>query len=105
MMVINGIRDQICNRQYVVVFHLDTGLMIVDGIYDNAISACGDALLCLQRYADEHEDYDDADMYFTTIYSLEGDTGFGMSLMLHGSSTENGIDRELADVWILIKEE
>lgn len=95
---------KIDGKKYIVVFHLDTGLMMVNGIFDDADSAYGCALLSLQQYSDGQDDYEDSDMYFTTIYQLEGDTGFGLSLMLRGSKTENGTDKELADVWILIKE-
>ena len=90
---------------YAVVFHLDTGLMCLDGVYDDYEAAYGRALLSLQNYADDHtEEYAPEDLYFSTIYELEGGDNFGMSLMLRGNTTnqlELGMDKELADVWVL----
>lgn len=84
--------------KYIVVFSLDTGLLNVEGVYDDYEAALGCALLSLDTYARENmsEEYELADMYVSTLYRIEGDSGFGMTLMGRGD-----VDKELADVWIL----
>lgn len=88
---------QVVNNHYVVIFHLDTGFIDVVGVYDDWRTAYGSAIMSLDNYAETQEEWDtEQDLYFTTIYRLEGGENFGISLRAHGSD-----DKDLADVWIL----
>ena len=88
---------QVVNSQYVVIFHLDTGFKDVVGVYDDWRIAYGSAIMSLQNYAETHEEWDtEQDLYFTTLYRLEGGENLGISLRAHGP-----VDKDLADVWIL----
>lgn len=91
---------------YAVILHtVDDDRIELKGVINLRTDAYGQAIKVLQDYIKDLKDFDFfSDLYFSTVYSLNGDTGEGISLMARGESTNEGeiaADRHLADVWIL----
>lgn len=91
---------------HVVILHtVDDGRVELKGVVTYRADAYGRAIQVLQDYIKDLKDIDFfSELYFSTVYSLNGDTGEGISLMARGKSTNEGeiaADRTLADVWIL----
>lgn len=91
---------------HAVILHtVDDNQIKLKGVVTYRTDAYGQAIKVLQDHIKELKDLDFfSELYFSTVYSLNGDTGEGISLMARGKSTNEGeiaADRILADVWIL----